>query len=93
MNYIISEEELRIFAEHIGVGNDVLKSIPELIEDFIAMEGIKPVEMVASGKLIIPFESEGFLINGEFIGEIFHDKFGDKSIRQIEIYIQKEATK
>lgn len=43
-------------------------------------------EVIAEGTMIIPFESEGFLINGEFIGDIFHKRFGDKSIENIKIY-------
>ena len=49
---------------------------------------LNKIELIAKGKMIIPFESEEFLIDGEFIGEIFHKKFGDKS-RNIEIYIRE----
>ena len=47
-------------------------------------------ELMCEGKMIIPWESEGLLISGDFIGDIFHKKFGDKSVDHIKIYIQKE---
>jgi len=46
------------------------------------------------GKLIIPFESEGVLINGNWIGEIFAEKcnYLNGKIVQIKIWEVKDET-
>ena len=46
-------------------------------------------EVIAEGKMIMPLESEGFLIDGEFIGDIVREKFGDKSIEYVKLIIHK----
>jgi len=30
-----------------------------------------PIRKIASGNIIVPYESEGFLVDGQFIGDIF----------------------
>lgn len=49
----------------------------------------KDLELIVKGKLIIPFESEGFLVDGEWVGEIFRHRFGEDPVDEIEIYIRK----
>ena len=48
------------------------KNIKRLIKNIAAEFPEK--ELLAEGKIIIPFESEGFIIDGNFIGEIAAEK-------------------
>ena len=66
------------------------KAIIKKVAENVASDLKKEYKVVASGKVIIPFESEGFLIDGEFIGDIFREKFGDKSIEEIEILTREK---
>jgi len=70
-----------------NIGSQRDKAIAELQSAIKQLSSTDKV--IASGKVIMPFESEGFLVDGEFIGDIVREKLGDKSIENAEIIIRE----